>query len=52
MSLPVLLITFRGNMGKEHLSHTHKNRGKMHCYLGMTLDYTIDGKVQVKIDDY
>ena len=28
MSLPVLLITFRGNMGKEHLSHTHKKQRK------------------------
>jgi hypothetical protein len=28
------------------------NRGKVHDYLGMTLDYTEDGKVSVKMLDY
>ena len=28
------------------------NRGKVHDYLGMTLDYTILGKVQIKMMDY
>ena len=27
-------------------------RGKVHDYLGMTLDFTIDGKVQIKMIDY
>jgi len=27
-------------------------RGKVHRYLGMTLDYNIDGKVQIKMIDY
>jgi hypothetical protein len=27
-------------------------RGKTHDYLGMTLDYSIDGKVQIKMIDY
>jgi hypothetical protein len=27
-------------------------RGKMHGYLGMTLDYTEPGKVKIKMDDY
>jgi Reverse transcriptase (RNA-dependent DNA polymerase) len=27
-------------------------RGKTHDYLGMTLDYSIDGKVQIKMFDY
>ena len=28
------------------------NRGKVHRYLGMVLDYSIDGKVQVSMNDY
>ena len=27
-------------------------RGKIHDYLGMVLDYTIDGKIQIKMNDY
>ena len=27
-------------------------RGKIHDYLGMVLDYTIDGKIQIKMDNY
>ena len=27
-------------------------RGKIHDYLGMTLDFTIDGKVQIRMEDY
>ena len=27
-------------------------RGKVHHYLGMMLDYTIDGKVQISMNDY
>jgi hypothetical protein len=28
------------------------NRGKVHDYLGMTLDYSVDGKVRIAMDDY
>ena len=27
-------------------------RGKVHRYLGMVLDYTIDGKVQISMNNY
>jgi hypothetical protein len=27
-------------------------RGKVHHYLGMVLDYTIEGKVQISLNDY
>ena len=26
--------------------------GKVHNYLGMVLDYTVDGKIQIKMDNY
>ena len=28
------------------------NRGKIHCYLGMVLDYSMNGKVQISMHDY
>ena len=36
--------------GKEALMVT--TRGKIHDYLGMTLDYSIDGKVQINMFEY
>jgi hypothetical protein len=27
-------------------------RGKLHDYLGMTIDFSMDGKVQIRMDDY
>ena len=43
----------------EHLSKRYGNeapltvnRGKTHRYLGMKLDYTLDGKVQISMGDY
>ena len=26
--------------------------GKVHEYLGMTLDYSVDGEVEIRMDDY
>ncbi|MCP4273445.1 MAG: hypothetical protein GY781_16070, partial [Gammaproteobacteria bacterium] len=36
--------------GKE--TSITKNRGKVHDYLGMTLDYSLDGAVMIKMFDY
>ena len=36
--------------GKEAPLTIH--RGKIHDYLGMTLDFSIDGKVQIRMEDY
>ena len=34
------------------LQEVTENRGKIHDYLGMTIDYTIPGKVVFRMDDY
>ena len=45
-----LLKQLNGTFGKDEPLTVH--RGKKHDYLGMWLDYSLDGKVQVQMFDY
>ncbi len=38
--------------GGDKTGHVSSTRGKIHEYLGMTLDYTKDGEVQIKMQSY
>ena len=38
--------------GSEELGHVKVHRGKRHDYLGMILDYGIEGKLQVDMKYY
>ena len=45
-----LIIQLNGAFGNDGPLTVH--RGKKHDYLGMWLDYSLDGKVQVQMYDY
>ena len=45
-----IIAMLEAEFGKEAPLTVH--RGKVHDYLGMTLDFSIDGKVRVSMEDY